>query len=895
MKKYLFLFIYLLILVLVYNNSYGQINLDWKWVNPKPQGNDIMWVKALSPDNWVAAGDYGTFMCTTNAGVNWTIYTNAGGTDQYTRQGKRLLGGWFFNMNTGLVCGSRGWIARTTNGGANWDSIAAAVPITTNLEGIYFINSTTGFISGSYGTILKSTNAGLTWTVIPTGITTSMGRIFALDINHIYAAGQNYLITTSNGGVNWISNTTQLYGKDVYFLNYNTGFVCGSGGMVKLTTNGGANWINKPTGSKYILYSLYGDVSSSGSSFFEGFDSIIFPPAGWKAVNVFGNSTYWVRTTAFPHSPPGCAWITYESDTVNGGLDWLITPKLSINTGDTLEFRLKPEYTGYPPDSLCVRVSTTDTALTSFTTRILYLAEGAGYPDSTAWTKYSVSLNSFAGQNIYIGFKHQDFNGDGIYLDDISLITQGAQTLKLYAGGDTGIIYVTTNLGDNWTPLQFMIPGHFAGARLSMDVNGSVIITGGSHGIFNSSTNYGTNWSAKNYRTSRATFSDVWCQTGTGKVWVVGSTTFPGSYFDQVMFSSNGGTTFAIQNVNGSTAGYHSISMVNDNTGYISGSLGAIRKTTNGGLSWDSLATPIPGTFLDNIDFVNANTGWVFSNISDIPGGSIWHTTNGGINWTQQTLADTTLWGQFIYAADMINPNTGFCVSGIPVIHKTTNGGLNWIPQNQSITDLIRDMSMLNEDSGYVCGNSNVYMTTNGWQNANTVVMPFNDEFESTSWLDFNNGFVLVNKGMVFRTTNGGNEWEFLPAGTGILYKIFAKTIDTAYVVGELGDVLKLQRGPVGITWKNSVPSQYFLGQNYPNPFNPVTEFKFGLAQKGKVSLKVYDILGKLVQTYFDNQQLNAGTVTVKFDGNNLASGVYFYSLNIDNELIDTKKMVLIK
>jgi len=59
--------------------------------------------------------------------------------------------------------------------------------------------------------------------------------------------------------------------------------------------------------------------------------------------------------------------------------------------------------------------------------------------------------------------------------------------------------------------------------------------------------------------------------------------------------------------------------------------------------------------------------------------------------------------------------------------------------------------------------------------------------------------------------------------------------------------------------------------------------------------LNVYDITGRLVRTLVNNAPLNAGTVIYNFDGTNLASGVYFYTLVVDDNQIDTKKMVLVK
>jgi hypothetical protein len=89
------------------------------------------------------------------------------------------------------------------------------------------------------------------------------------------------------------------------------------------------------------------------------------------------------------------------------------------------------------------------------------------------------------------------------------------------------------------------------------------------------------------------------------------------------------------------------------------------------------------------------------------------------------------------------------------------------------------------------------------------------------------------------------------------------------------------------------VPNDYSLSQNYPNPFNPTTNIKFALPKNGIVSVKIYDILGNLVNTIYDGYKA-AGYYNASFDGSNLSSGIYFYKISSGN-FSDTKKMVLIK
>lgn len=92
----------------------------------------------------------------------------------------------------------------------------------------------------------------------------------------------------------------------------------------------------------------------------------------------------------------------------------------------------------------------------------------------------------------------------------------------------------------------------------------------------------------------------------------------------------------------------------------------------------------------------------------------------------------------------------------------------------------------------------------------------------------------------------------------------------------------------------SSYPDKYILQQNYPNPFNPITNLEYGISNRGFVNLIVYNSLGKVINKLVNEDNIQ-GTYKVKFDGSNLPSGIYFYSLFIKNNLIETKRMILLK
>ncbi len=88
-------------------------------------------------------------------------------------------------------------------------------------------------------------------------------------------------------------------------------------------------------------------------------------------------------------------------------------------------------------------------------------------------------------------------------------------------------------------------------------------------------------------------------------------------------------------------------------------------------------------------------------------------------------------------------------------------------------------------------------------------------------------------------------------------------------------------------------PSMVALNKNYPNPFNASTTISYSLPTQSEVRLDIYDILGRKLTKLFEGNQ-SAGNHSVTWDGSGAASGVYFYRL-ITNEDVLTERMTLVK
>ena len=106
-------------------------------------------------------------------------------------------------------------------------------------------------------------------------------------------------------------------------------------------------------------------------------------------------------------------------------------------------------------------------------------------------------------------------------------------------------------------------------------------------------------------------------------------------------------------------------------------------------------------------------------------------------------------------------------------------------------------------------------------------------------------------------------------------------------------DIRQFTTGIITSNDAEEFPNTYELGSNYPNPFNPITTITYSLPRAEYVRLDVYDVAGKHVQTLVDGV-MRSGSHSVVFDGSQLSSGLYLYTLQT-SEFRSTKRMTLVK
>ena len=95
------------------------------------------------------------------------------------------------------------------------------------------------------------------------------------------------------------------------------------------------------------------------------------------------------------------------------------------------------------------------------------------------------------------------------------------------------------------------------------------------------------------------------------------------------------------------------------------------------------------------------------------------------------------------------------------------------------------------------------------------------------------------------------------------------------------------------INLMTEIPKEFDLFQNYPNPFNPTTSIRYDVPKSSHVSIMIYDVTGKTVETLVE-QQLEAGSYEATWDASKYSSGVYFYKITAA-DFSSVKRMVLLK
>ena len=350
--------------------------------------------------------------------------------------------------------------------------------------------------------------------------------------------------------------------------------------------------------------------------------------------------------------------------------------------------------------------------------------------------------------------------------------------------------------------------------------------------------------------------------------------------------TTDGGLSWVTQ-LSGTSLKAGELQFFSDTLGVALGSNGSfvttIIKTTNGGINWNPIFTT--ADIYSDIFFVSKDTGWVCG--FDGMWGGVWRTNDGGNSWFRQYTAASNGLDRIFFLKNKVNGEYwGWTFKG-DGLWRTTNSGVNWALINGGIGGCYGDcvdIYFRDTANGIVTRNNDCFnKTTNG--GFNWINFPLNYSINSKIGIGDNNKYWLtLNNDSIIKTNNFFQTYgrQYTPAYAKI---IFALDTSTVYAGLNSTNMIKTTNGggPIIYTEVDSLnlnlPEYYKLYQNYPNPFNPVTKISYELPKDSKVSLIIYDILGKEIRRLVDNEFKQAGIYSIDFNEPSLASGVYFYRL----------------
>lgn len=392
----------------------------------------------------------------------------------------------------------------------------------------------------------------------------------------------------------------------------------------------------------------------------------------------------------------------------------------------------------------------------------------------------------------------------------------------------------------------------------------------------------------------------------------------------------------------------YGVFFLSGDAGYVCGAGGIVLKTTDGGSGWQDVSPLNPPADWQGIHFFSADEGIIAGS-----GGAMLRTTDGGASWSPASsgVSDN------LYGVSFAGDN-GICGGAGQTLLYSTDRGHSWqVSQTGFFGGGFRGVRMLSPEIGFAGGENSIFQplaaaTVDG--GTTWTFTPFylgNNEgrLYGIDYTDAFRGYAAAatwnGEGAIALTTDGGQTWssQFFPAplyavffpisgasqvgyaggeggtilrtndagqswlpetsGTAqAIYGLYFFDLENGYAVGDGGTILKRQ---LMVALPNDPDSPLtadapVLAECYPNPFNPAITIRYRLREGQHVNLAVFNLRGQLLRE-LQNGFSHAGWHTAQWDGRdqqgrNVASGVYFYRLQLDHGPVTAGgKMVLLR
>lgn len=323
------------------------------------------------------------------------------------------------------------------------------------------------------------------------------------------------------------------------------------------------------------------------------------------------------------------------------------------------------------------------------------------------------------------------------------------------------------------------------------------------------------------------------------------------------------------------------IFFLNDSLGFISTleqHKPKVYKTTDGGSTntWEDI-TPDSNLYsVPRVQFLNANTGYLFANNGW--DAQVWKTIDGGKTWTDLAVGINVGSGTGnMPSMFFTDENTGYLTGGDGsfmyrgIIARTTDGGKNWSVTMLPQYSVLNSIHFPNKDTGYVVSGISqsalVFRTINGGDTWDSIASVSANYGPKLFFADGKTGFLISNAD-IYKTTNAGVTWTAQNPGiTTPMHDIFFIDKNTGYVVGDSGLVLKTTNGGVsGIRQNYSAPEPTI----FPNPSGGI--FHFRIDSDDTDAIQIFDGLGHMILT-------EPALPLTRIDLGTQPAGIYYYRI----------------
>ncbi len=822
----------------------------------------------------------------------------------YGNISSRIVSGTYDPINPSIIYigPANGGVWKSTDAGISWMPLTdqeaslsmGAIEVDPTNTNIIYAGTGEATYSGVsyYGRgLLKSTDAGNTWTNITSGLPSStyFSRIKIRPGNSaqlLAALGNNGLYRSTNAGVTWTQILTGRIDDIVFCPTGDTAFAVGGSNGLRRSINGGSS------------FSPFGTGLATGTR--THFDLCLSNPAYIYA------AVYSSIVNLYKSTDKGANWtqLTTTSEFQNqGGQAWY-----------DLYLRVNPKN----PNK--VYVGTIDvfrsTDGTNFTNITNGYSGGSVHVDQhflffhpTVENTFFVCNDGGIWKTINNGDAFTNLNQNLTLTQFYRITASPFQSSRILGGTqDNGTQQTYSSL--NWSAAF----GGDGGEVCFNPFNSSFILGESQNGGLVRTTNGGSSW--QNATTG--------INTGESVSWVAPIIAHPstsGTFYTarQKVYQStnNGGSWLPISaNVNG-TAAVREMTISKSSPSIMFATSGSsVFKSIDAGITWTSVTSGLPNRTITSVSIYPTDANLVFLTFSGFGAGKVYKSSNGGSTWVSISgnLPDTPINDIFIYPNNPGNPNTFFVATDIGIF-VTENDGINWAeistsmpntvvmhldysPGNQmlragthgrGVFEAFVDFSIPVELISFSASEVDKKVVLN-WKTAtetNNSHFEVERKFKNQEWEKLG---IVAGSGTIteFRNYFYEDDFSSLPYNGTVLYRLKQVDFNGTF---EYSEIIAID--------VEYIATEISISQNFPNPFNPETTIKYWLNVEANTSITIYNSLGQEVEKVLNLLQ-NPGNYSVKWNGVNYASGIYFYSFEVkdQNEKLlhrEMKKIILLK